>query len=57
MGAKTTCAIMAPTFPAAAEMPWQVVRKRVGKTSAGVMNVVALGPGIISVGGLGVEGE
>ena len=35
---------MAPTFPAAAEMPWPKPRTRVGKTSAGMMNVVALGP-------------
>lgn len=44
IGAKTTWAIIAPILPEAADMPWEVARKRVGKHSAGTMNVVALGP-------------
>ena len=35
---------MAPSFPEAALMPWPKARTRVGKTSAGMMKVVALGP-------------
>lgn len=34
----------APSLPEAAEMPWAVVRTRVGKTSTGIMKVVAEGP-------------
>lgn len=34
-----------PSLPLAAEIPWQVHRYRVGKASAGRMNVVVLGPG------------
>jgi hypothetical protein len=44
MGAKTTWAMIAPTLPEAAEKPCAVARKRVGKHSAGIMKVVALGP-------------
>jgi len=44
MGAKTTCASMAPTFPAPADKPCAVERTRVGNTSPGEMNVVAFGP-------------
>jgi len=43
MGAKATWAMTAPTLPAAAEKPCAVDRKRVGKHSAGIMKVVALG--------------
>ncbi len=35
---------MAPAFPDAAEIPWQVVLSLAGKSSAGMMKVVALGP-------------
>ncbi|KAK8491322.1 hypothetical protein V6N12_000056 [Hibiscus sabdariffa] len=35
---------MAPAFPAAAEIPWQVDLNLAGKISAGTTNVVALGP-------------
>lgn len=35
-----------PSFPLAAEIPWQVQRYRVGKASAGRMNVVVFGPGL-----------
>uniref|UniRef100_A0A8R7UKG4 Uncharacterized protein n=1 Tax=Triticum urartu TaxID=4572 RepID=A0A8R7UKG4_TRIUA len=35
---------MAPSFPAAAEMPWHVDRSLAGKISAGTMKVVELGP-------------
>ncbi|BAS97519.1 Os06g0324601 [Oryza sativa Japonica Group] len=34
----------APSFPAAPDRPWQVDRKRAGKSSAGRMKVVVLGP-------------
>jgi hypothetical protein len=34
----------APSFPAAAAMPWLVVRTRTGKISAGYTKVVVLGP-------------
>lgn len=47
MGAKKTWAITAPSLPKPAEMPWPVERTRVGKISAGVMNVVALGPSCV----------
>ena len=33
-----------PSLPAAAETPWSVDRNFVAKTSAGTMNVIALGP-------------
>ena len=33
-----------PSFPHAAEMPWQVQRYRVGKISAGRMNVIVFAP-------------
>jgi hypothetical protein len=39
-----TCAIIAPTFPAAAEIPWLVLLYLVGKHSPGTMKVVAFGP-------------
>ncbi|KAJ0603090.1 hypothetical protein HanRHA438_Chr03g0147171 [Helianthus annuus] len=35
---------MAPAFPAAAEIPWQVERSLAGKISAGTTKVVELGP-------------
>ena len=35
---------MAPIFPKAALVPWAKARTRVGKTSAGMIKVVALGP-------------
>lgn len=35
-----------PSLPLAAEIPWQVQRYRVGKDSAGRINVVVLGPKI-----------
>jgi hypothetical protein len=41
-------AAMAPSLPAAAEMPWAVARYRVGKSSPGMMKVVALGPRPVS---------
>jgi hypothetical protein len=34
----------APSFPAAAAMPWLVVRTQTGKISAGYTKVVVLGP-------------
>jgi len=37
-------AIIAPSFPDAAEIPWAVDRYRVGKTSPGMTNVVVFGP-------------
>lgn len=36
--------MIAPPFPPAPVMPWHVDRSRAGKTSAGRMNVVELGP-------------
>ncbi|KAH0459028.1 hypothetical protein IEQ34_011842 [Dendrobium chrysotoxum] len=36
--------MIAPTFPAAPAMPWHVHRNRAGKSSAGTMKVVVLGP-------------
>jgi hypothetical protein len=33
-----------PNFPLAAERPWREQRKRVGKISAGMMNVRVFGP-------------
>ena len=41
---KPNAPTMAPALPEAAEMPWQVLRYLVGNTSAGMMNVVELGP-------------
>ena len=41
---KPTCAMMAPSFPLAAQIPCAVDLYRVGKTSPGMMNVVVLGP-------------
>ena len=35
---------MAPSFPEAAEIPWEVDRYRVGKASPGMTKVVVLGP-------------
>lgn len=35
---------IAPAFPAAADIPWQVDRSLAGKISAGTTNVVELGP-------------
>jgi hypothetical protein len=35
---KRTWAMMAPSLPKAAEIPWAVVRYRVGKTSPGIIN-------------------
>ena len=45
IGASTTCAMTAPTLPAAADTPCAVARILVGKHSAGTMKVVAFGPG------------
>jgi hypothetical protein len=53
MGAKKTWAITAPSLPRPALRPWPVLRTRVGKISAGVMKVVALGPRWV----LGEEGD
>lgn len=36
--------MMEPILPDAADMPCEVERYRVGKTSPGTMNVVVLGP-------------
>lgn len=41
-GPMSTCAMMAPTFPDAAEMPWAELRYRVGKHSPGTMTKVQL---------------
>lgn len=41
---KPTWAMMAPSFPLAAQIPCAVDLYRVGKTSPGMMNVVVLGP-------------
>jgi hypothetical protein len=41
-------AVMAPSLPEAAEIPWAVARYRVGKSSPGMMKVVALGPSPVS---------
>ena len=41
---KPTCAMIAPSFPLAAQIPCAVDLYRVGKTSPGMMNVVVLGP-------------
>ena len=35
---------MAPSLPVAADTPWPKPRTREGKTSAGTIKVVALGP-------------
>lgn len=35
---------IAPAFPEAAAIPWQVDLNLVGNTSPGIMNVVVLGP-------------
>mmetsp|Transcript_16632 Transcript_16632/g.29599 ORF Transcript_16632/g.29599 Transcript_16632/m.29599 type:complete len:176 (-) Transcript_16632:762-1289(-) len=43
-GEKATTPMTAPSFPAAAEIPWQVARMSVGYTSAGSTNVVVFGP-------------
>ncbi|BAT11065.1 Os10g0444850 [Oryza sativa Japonica Group] len=49
--------MMAPAFPAAAEMPWQVERSLAGKISAGTMKVVELGPKLAKKKVLAVEGD
>nr|GMD85834.1 Os06g0324601 [Ipomoea batatas] len=36
--------IIAPSFPAAPDMPWHVVLNRAGNSSAGTMKVVVFGP-------------
>ena len=36
--------MIAPSFPEAAAIPWTVERYRVGKDSAGTINVVVFGP-------------
>ncbi|KAF7816574.1 serine/threonine-protein kinase AtPK2/AtPK19-like [Senna tora] len=40
----TKAPIMAPAFPAAAEIPWHVERNLAGNSSAGTINVVLFGP-------------
>ena len=42
--ANPTCAMIAPSFPEAAEIPCAVDRYRVGNTSPGIINVVEFGP-------------
>jgi hypothetical protein len=37
-------AMRAPSFPAEADIPWHIVLISVGKISAGIKNVVQLGP-------------
>lgn len=41
---KPTAPMIAPIFPAAPEIPWQVDLNLAGKSSAGRMKVVVLGP-------------
>ena len=44
---KQTYEIIAPSFPDAADIPWQVDRYLVGNTSPGMINVVAFGPKLL----------